>query len=82
MTPTDSLDRFCHDIMVGVANSGSVNEQNIDQAVTVMRAEIKAFLTGDDYADERATVLANSVHPGYVMASVVASCVSKIRAAA
>lgn len=79
---SSTLDRFCHDIMVGVANSGSVNERNIDRAVTVMRAEIKDFLTGENYADERDTMLRASIHPGYVMASLVASCVIKIRAAA
>ncbi len=81
MTST-SIERFCHDLMVAVVNSGSVNEQNIDRALEVMRAETKSFIFGKNYADERATVLANSVHPGYVMASVVASCISKIRAAA
>ncbi len=82
MTSTDFLNRFCRDIMAGVVASGAVTSANIDRALMVMRAEIKDFLTGDDYADERATVLANSVHPGHVMASVVASCVIKIRAAA
>ena len=82
MTSTTSIDRFCHDLMVAIVNSGSVNEHNIDRAIEVMRAETKDFFFGENYADERATVLANSVHPGFVMASVVASCISKIRAAA
>ena len=82
MTDLQNIDRFAHDLMVGVVNSGVVNDRNMTRAIEVMRAEAKAFLTGDDYADERATVLANSVHPGHVMASVVASCVIKIRAAA
>ena len=82
MTSTSPLDRLCHDVMTGVVKSGIVTEANMDRAITVMRAEIKAFLTGDDYADERDTVLNGSVHPGYVMASVVASCVNKIGAAA
>ncbi len=80
-SPSTSLNRFCRSVMVGVVNSGSVNEQNMDLALTVMRAEIKDFLTGEAYADERDAVQATSVHPGYVMASVVASCVNKIRAA-
>ena len=79
-TGSRAVTRFAHDLMVGVVNSGVVNDRNMTRAIEVMRAEAKAFLTGDDYADERAAVLANSVHPGHVMASVVASCVIKIRA--
>ena len=79
MTNFQNLDRFAHDLMVGVVASGVVNERNMTRAIEIMRAEAKAFLTGEEYAAERDTVLAGSIHPGYVMASVVASCVIKIR---
>ena len=80
MSNSQHLDRFAHDLIVGVVASGVVNDRNMDRAIEVMRAEAKAFLTGEEYADERDTVLVGSVHPGHVMASVVASCVIKIRA--
>ncbi len=79
MTDLRQVDRFAHDLMVGVVASGAVNEGNMTRAIEVMRSEAKAFLTGAEYADERATVLNGSIHPGYIMASVVASCVTKIR---
>ncbi len=74
-----SIARFANDLMVAVVNTGAVTADNIDLAVDVIRAEIKALLTSDDYAGERDMVLNRSVHSSYVMASVVASCVLKIR---
>lgn len=79
MTDLRQVDRFAHDLMVGVVASGAVNHGNMTRAIEVMRAEAKAFLAGAEYADERDTILAGTVHPGYIMASVVASCVTKIR---
>ncbi len=74
----DPIQQMCKAVMRGVVTSGVVNESNIDRAVEVMRAEIKSLLTGDEYASERSAVLAGTVHEGYVLASVVASCVTKI----
>lgn len=82
MSDFQHIDRFAHDLMMGVVTSGVVNDRNMTRALEIMRAEAKEFLAGETYADERAVVLAGSVHPGYAMASVVASCVLKIQGAA
>ena len=51
---------------------------NIERALQIMRAEIKEFVAGPAYADERACVQAGTVSEQVVMASLVASCILKI----
>lgn len=72
---------LCDAVMRGVVASGVVTEANIGRAVEVMRAEVKALLTGDEYANERAVVMAGTMPESVVLTSVVASCVLKIGAA-
>lgn len=75
------LERLCDAVMRGVVNTGRVRTNDAPHACRVMREEIAAFLHGPEYAGERAVVLAGAVHEGYVVASIVASCVLKIEAA-
>ena len=75
------LERLCDAVMRGVVDTGRVRAIDAPHACRVMREEIAAFLRGPEYADERAVVMAGSVHAGYVVASIVASCVLKIEAA-
>lgn len=72
---------ICNAVMRGVVAAGVVTDANMTAAIAIMRAEVKALLFGPGYADERAAVLARSVNEAYVVASVVASCVLKIREA-
>jgi len=73
---------FADSVMRGVVAAAADSvRQDIDRAIRIMRAECKAFLFGDEYADERDCVMRGSVSQRYAIASVVASCVEKIRAA-
>ena len=75
------LTSLCDAVMRSVAASGVVTDANMDRAIEVMRAEVKALLVGVEYADERAAVAAGTIHPQVVLNSVVASCLLKIREA-
>jgi hypothetical protein len=53
------------------------NESDINLAMTVMRGELKAFLTDARYADERALAQSPAGHR-LAFASLVAACVARI----
>ena len=71
---------LCNAVMRGVASgiSGKREIADYNQATEVMRAEIKALLTGDEYKDARECVLNGTMHERYVIGLVVANCISKI----
>lgn len=77
---------LCDSVMDAVAKSGVVNQKSTDaevkRAVEIMRAEIRSFLSGHEYENERTCILAGTMSQEWVLASVVASCISKIKAAA
>ena len=78
---TDSDDNvavLCRQIMQAVVNSDVVSELNIDRAVVVIRAEIKALLVDDEYAIDRELILTVPGHERELMATVVAAIVRKI----
>lgn len=77
---SDPIARLCNSLMRAVVNTGAVNESNSELACRVMREELKAFITDDKYADERALVETGGHN--LAMASLVASCVARITAAA
>ena len=72
------IETLCRAVMIGVVDSGAVTSANLDRAVAVIRAEVKALLHGAEYAPERAAVIAGTVHQGYVIRSVVSSCIGKL----
>ena len=76
--PRQTITTVSRAVMKGVADSGAINNDNMDVALHIMRTEIKAFFLDEAYADDRACIIAGSIHPGYVLASVVASCIVKI----
>jgi hypothetical protein len=81
--PTDrAITALAESIMRGVVKSGVdlSTDTKIDNAIKVMRAEMMAFLTGDEYAAERECVMLKSLDERYVVASVVAGCVAKLAA--
>lgn len=76
---------FTHDVealsmrvMRGVVATGAVSATNMDRAVEVMRAEIKALLTDPRYAAQRQAVMDRRVSEGTVVATVVATCAARI----
>lgn len=73
-----SVSALVNAVMRGVVDTGAVNRQNMDQAVDVIRAEVKALILGAEYADARALVSEGHVHQGYAVALVVAACAAKL----
>lgn len=69
-------------LMVAVANSGAVenNGPAMDRAVAIMREELKAFVLGEAYADERELVKTGGSQLAW--ASLVAECIRRISAKA
>lgn len=78
-----SVSVFCNQIMRAVVASGAVHKGNIDRAIEVMRAEVKALMFGDEYATQRAAVVGSPDRAldAAVMGTVVAACITKIRGA-
>lgn len=69
-------------LMTGVARSGvlaDASDEIVAIATDIMREELKDLLTGDKYANERDCILRGSVHEGYVLASVAAECILRIK---
>lgn len=48
------------------------------QACEAIKSEIRAFLFGAEYEDERICLMRRSVHEGYIVASVCAGALGKI----
>jgi hypothetical protein len=56
------------------------SDEQIDAALVIMRAEVKALLRGEgEYAGARESVASGSLHSGYAVALVIANCIAKIR---
>jgi hypothetical protein len=80
--PMTNLSAFCEALMTAVANTVVTSGRKISdygQASEVLKAEMKAFLFGAEYANERACVLAGTLNERYAIASLVASCLLKIK---
>jgi len=78
-----TLDLLCNTILRAVVNASRAKltgmpDTGLKAASEIMKAEVKSFLFGDEYKNERECVLAGTVHQNTVVASVVASCVNKI----
>lgn len=43
-----------------------------------MKEEATKFLLDDEYKDEREVILYKTIFPGYILASLVLSCLNKI----
>lgn len=65
-------------LMRAVVNTGAVTKANIDTALQIMRAELKAFLIGDEYADARDCALRGSLSNATVFGLLVANTTAKI----
>ena len=70
--------QFCNEIMKGVVETGVVTEDNGQVACDVMKAEVKEFLFGDKYKEERECILNGEVHEGYVTSLLIAECANLI----
>ena len=78
----DALTRLCDAVMHAVADFSAKSGRKVEdyaQASEVMKGEIKALLFGDEYKNERECLALGTVHQGYIIQSVVASCILKIK---
>jgi hypothetical protein len=76
----NSVAALSNQLMRAVVASGCIRrgvESDLSLGVEVMRAELKAFLTEERYADERALALSPGGHQ-LAFASLVAACVARI----
>jgi len=73
------IKKLANGLMVAVAQSGVINQSNMEIAVKVMREELIAFFQGSKYENERQAILSGTVHQNVVLSSVVLECVSRIR---
>jgi hypothetical protein len=83
MIHTESIDRIADEVMKGVVRAGVIRntsgaDDNVAQAVAIMRAEIKALIAGDTYADAREAIRNGALHEGYVIGLVIANCIDRI----
>lgn len=80
---TDPITALANTIMRGVIATDVIAlGDDLTRPIEIMRAEIKEFVAGEKYADERACILAGTVHESAILASVIADCVLQIKAAA
>ena len=72
----DPITETAERLMQAVARSGAVKRGQEDFACQVMREELKAFIIGDKYADER-EILKTGGH-NLAWASLVTTCIQRI----
>jgi len=60
-------------IIVGAGKS----IKNLDQFKSVIKDELKAFLFGDQYKEERECIKAGTLSDKYIIASIIASVIQK-----
>lgn len=63
-------------LMRAVVASGAVTESKVEVACAIMREELKAFVFGPTYADERELAVTGRHHIAF--AALVAACVNRI----
>ncbi len=77
-----NITAVANQLMRAVVASGAVTTANIDRAVDVLRAELKALLFDARYAGERDLVAKFRGHEQVVLNIVTAECIKNLRAAA
>lgn len=80
-TMADPITTLANGIMTAVAEAwarGRVKPQDLDQAVQVMRDQLKSFLTGQEYQDTREALLAGTLSQQWAMADLVTGILTKI----
>lgn len=81
MSQHDPITALCNTVMQAVVRSGAIRrgvDADIEVGIRVMREEVKAFIAGPAYADERALALTGGHQ--LAMSSLLASCVARILA--
>lgn len=76
----DPIANLADTLMRSVVNSGCIRSADQDAAIAVkiMREELKAFIAGDKYADERAIIQTGGHHIAF--ASLTTECIKRILA--
>lgn len=80
-TSTDPISTLAEGVMRSVvdvwARSGK-KAVDLDQAVSVMRSEVKSFLTGPAYADSRECLRLGTLSEQWILADLVTAILEKI----
>lgn len=79
-TQEQAIDALCQNLIQGVRQVVKCTESALPQVSQVMKARMRAFLFGDEYADARECLVLGSLHQGYVMGLLVADTVSDLLA--
>lgn len=74
----DAIKTLADRLMRAVVATGAVTKSNTDAALQIMRAELKEFLVGEDYADARDCALRGSLSDATVFGLLVANTTAKI----
>lgn len=75
----NKLTQLCNELMIGVVKTGAVTEKNAELAARIMREELNAFLSGEEYADERICLQNGTVSFQVIWTSVILGAANKIR---
>lgn len=78
-TPVSKLAEAVMRAALAVITQSGKKVADVDQAVQVVTDEVREFIQGPRYADERECLKLGTVNERYIMASVVSSCVLKIK---
>jgi hypothetical protein len=74
----DPIKPLADRLMRAVVATGAVNKANMDAALDVMRAELKEFLVGAEYADARYCAQTQSLSDATIFGLLVANTTAKI----
>jgi hypothetical protein len=76
---TDSVEKLCRSAIIAVGRTGVMRGHNdYDRASRVIREELKEFILGDRYKDERSLVMETPNGEHLAWASLIATIVSRI----
>lgn len=74
----DPVKTLADRLMRAVVATGAVTQSNMDAALGVMRAELKEFLVGPEYADARYCAQTQSLSDATIFGLLVANTTAKI----
>jgi hypothetical protein len=81
--PEEAVGQICNALIVAVRDAMGKDFvlANIDAASRIMKAEIHAFIWGDEYANERDCYVRGTISMDWIMQTLTASCVIKLKEA-
>lgn len=74
----ENTKQIANAFMVAVCRTGVVNANNAERALPIIRAELIAFLSGDEYANERECIKAGTISWKTAWMSAIVGASNKI----